>query len=153
MLAAMNAMTDVQLHRYNAATVDSVKNNFNTWAAQMSTPEHPVTFYFIEVNFEEVPQLELKLLLNQIPTSFSLSNEEVDTLLSSARSLLRADPEFQRLLTDLAGPKYGNHPERRRPLPQAGPVLKEESKVDSEDQEGRIESVRTDHIAPKQPAP
>lgn len=104
-LAAMNAMTDVQLHRYNAATVDNVKSSFKIWAAQMSTKEHPVTFYFIEVNFEEIPQLELKLLLNKIPTSFSLSNQEVDTLLSSARSLLRADPEFQRLLTDLAQPK------------------------------------------------
>jgi NTE family protein len=102
MLAAMNAMTDVQLHRYNAATVDKVKENLATWSAQISTPEHPVTAYFIQVSFEETPQPQLKLFLNKIPTSFNLTGEEVDTLISSARSLLRADLEFQQLLSDLA---------------------------------------------------
>ncbi len=104
MLAAINAMTDVQLHRYNAATVDRVKESLDTWAVLMSTPEHPVSSYFIQVGFEEVPQLQLKWFLNKIPTSFSLTGEQVDTLISSARSLLRADPIFQQLLYDLAKP-------------------------------------------------
>lgn len=104
MLAAMNAMTDVQLHRYNAATVDSVKEQLDAWAAQMSTLEHPVTPYFIQVSFEDVPRPQLKLFLNKIPTSFSLADEQVDALIDSAHSLLRADPQFQKLLTDLASP-------------------------------------------------
>ena len=33
MLDAMNAVTDVQLHRYNAATADKVKENLKTWTA------------------------------------------------------------------------------------------------------------------------
>lgn len=98
----MNAVTDVQLHRYNAATIDKVKESLDTWKTKMSTPEHPVNTYFIHVSFEEAPQLELKLFLNKIPTSFSLTSEQVDTLISSARSMLRADPEFQKLLADLA---------------------------------------------------
>ena len=102
MLAAMNAVTDVQLHRYNAATVAKVEENLDTWVAQISTPEHPVTATFIQVSFEETPQLQLKLFLNKIPTSFSLTDEQVDTLISSARSLLRANSEFQQLLADLA---------------------------------------------------
>ncbi|MGW8193741.1 MAG: patatin-like phospholipase family protein [Desulforhopalus sp.] len=102
MLAAMNAMTDVQLHRYNAATVDMVKANLVAWSAHLSTPEHPVNTYFIQVSFEETPQPQLKLFLNKIPTSFSLTDEQVDTLIASARNLLRANPEFQRLLSDLS---------------------------------------------------
>jgi NTE family protein len=102
MLAAMNAMTDVQLHRYNAATVDKTKESLGTWAAEVSTPEHPVTSYFIQVGFEETPQLQLKTFLNKIPTSFSLTDEQVNTLISSGRSLLRADRQFQKLLADLA---------------------------------------------------
>jgi len=102
MLDAMNAVTDVQLHRYNAATIDNVKKSLDTWKTTMSTPEHPVSTYFIHINFEEVSQLELKLFLNKIPTSFSLTNEQVDTLISSARSMLRSNPEFQQLLADLA---------------------------------------------------
>jgi len=102
MLDAMNAMTDVQLHRYNAATVDKVKEDLAIWTAKISTSEHPLTSYFIQVSLEETPQLQLKLFLNKIPTSFSLTDEQVDTLISSARSLLRANPEFHQLLADLA---------------------------------------------------
>ncbi len=102
MLDAMNAMTDVQLHRYNAATVDKVKQDLTIWTAKMSSSEHPLTSNFIQISFEEIPQLQLKLFLNKIPTSFSLTDEQVDTLISSARSLLRNNPEFQELLADLA---------------------------------------------------
>ena len=101
MLASMNAMTDVQLHRYNAATVDEVRDSLETWSEHISTPEHEVKSYFIEVSFKEVPQPQLKLFLNKIPTSFSLTQEQVETLIKSARELLRDDPEFQQLLTEL----------------------------------------------------
>jgi NTE family protein len=104
MLASMNAMTDVQLHRYNAATVDEVRGSLEAWAKNMSTPEHEVKPYFIEVNFEQVAQPQLKLFLNKIPTSFHLTQEQVGALISSAKDLVRADPEFQLLLTDLAEP-------------------------------------------------
>lgn len=106
MLNAMNAVTDVQLHRYNAATIDTVKENLNDWKTKLSTPEHPVNTYFINVNFEETPQLKLKLFLNKIPTSFSLTDEQVDTLISSARSMLRSNPEFRQLLDDLTKLRY-----------------------------------------------
>lgn len=101
MMASMNAMTDVQLHRYNAATIDEVREGLDTWAEHMSGPGHEVKPYFIEVSFKEVAQPQLKLSLNKIPTSFSLTEEQVDTLIKSARELLRADPEFQQLLEDI----------------------------------------------------
>ena len=104
MLASMNAMTDVQLHRYNASTVDEVRGSLHAWAATMSTPEQAVKPYFIEVSFEEIPQPQLKVFLNKIPTSFDLTDEQVDTLISSAKDLVRADPEYQQLMKDLAEP-------------------------------------------------
>jgi len=104
MLASMNAMTDIQLHRYNSATVDRVRDDLETWAAQISTPEHEVKPYFIEVSFEQVPDPQLRLFLNKVPTSFSLKEDQVDTLIKSARDLVRADPEYQKLLTDMAKP-------------------------------------------------
>lgn len=102
MIASMNAMTSIQLHRYNASTVDNVRNNLDNWAKQLSTPEHEVKSYFIEVDFEGVTQPQLKLFLNKIPTSFKLEKDQVDALTDSGRSLLRADPEFQKLLKDIA---------------------------------------------------
>jgi len=104
MLASMNAMTDAQLHRYNAATIDEARTSLETWAKRMSTPEHKITPYFIEVSFKEVKQPQLKAFLNKIPTSFSLEADQVDTLIKSARDLLRADPVFQQLVTDIAHP-------------------------------------------------
>jgi NTE family protein len=104
MLDTMNAVTDVQLHRYNAATVDKVKENLKNWTAMISTPEHQVTANFIQISFADIPQPQLKLFLNKIPTSFSLTNEQVDTLITSARNMLRANPKFQQLLADLARP-------------------------------------------------
>ena len=104
MLASINAMTDVQLHRYNAATVDEVRDSLEEWTANMSTPEHEVKSYFIEVSFKQVAQPQLKLFLNKIPTSFSLTEEQVEKLIKSARELLREDSEYQQLLTELARP-------------------------------------------------
>ena len=104
MIQSMNAMTNAQIHRYNSATLDFVRRSLSAWAAEMSTAEHPVKSYFIEMSFEEVPQPQLKLFLNKIPTSFSLEEEQVDALISSSRSLLSDNPDFQRLLKDLASP-------------------------------------------------
>ena len=103
MIESMNAMTSIQLHRYNAATVDMVRNNLDNWAKQLSTPEHHINTYFIEVSFEGVTQPQLKLFLNKIPTSFKLEPDQVDALIENGRSLLRADPEYQELLKNLSG--------------------------------------------------
>jgi NTE family protein len=102
MITSMNAMTNIQLHRYNAATVDNVRKGLNEWAAELSTPEHEVKAYFIEVGFEEVPQPQLKLFLNKIPTSFSLEPDQVESLIKTSRALVREDPDFQQLLKDIA---------------------------------------------------
>ena len=105
MLGSMNAMTDIQLHRYNAATIDMVRKDLENWSAKMSTPEQKVNSYFVEVSFEQVADPQLKYFLNKVPTSFSLTAEQVDALIKSAKELLRADPEFQQLLMDLAQPQ------------------------------------------------
>jgi len=102
-LASMNAMTDVQLHRYNAATIDMVKHRLDMWAEKTSTPENQITPYFVNIGFEQVPQIELKYFLNKIPTSFSLTNEQVDTLIATGRTLLRNDPTFQQFLSTVSG--------------------------------------------------
>ena len=82
--------------------MDNMKEHMEDCATQISTPDHPVTPYFIRVSFEDVPRPQLKLFLNKMPASFSLRDAQVDALISSVRSLLRAHPEFQQPLTDLA---------------------------------------------------
>lgn len=99
----LDAVTNIQLHRYNVATVQQTKQSLTRWAAELSTPERPVTPYFIRLSFEEVPDSLLRRLLNEIPTSFALSTEQVDRLIATGRQLLRDNPEFQRLMASLQG--------------------------------------------------
>jgi NTE family protein len=101
---SIGAMSSVQLTRYNVATLELVKGELESWAEELSTPEHQVTAYFIEVSFEDIEQPQLKLFLNKVPTSFSLTDEQVDKLTNSARALLRKDPVFQKLLSDFGQP-------------------------------------------------
>jgi NTE family protein len=41
------------------------------------------------------------VFFNRIPTSFKLSDEQVDRLIEAGRELLRNNPDFQKFLSDL----------------------------------------------------
>jgi len=101
---SIDAVTGVQLHRYNIATLELVESAYFEWAEKLSTPEKTVHPYFIELSFEELKQPEVRLFFNKIPTSFKLSDEQVDRLIAVGRQLLREHPDFQRLLADLNTP-------------------------------------------------
>lgn len=105
MLNAMNAMSGVQLHRYNSSTQKILESNLSEWAAQISTPETTVTSYFVPVSFEDVDQPQLSLFLNKIPTTFSLEDDQVDALIQSGRELLRKHPVFKQLVADMTPSK------------------------------------------------
>ena len=97
----LNAVTNIQLHRYNVATLQQMQQSLERWSRQLSTPERPVSPYFIKLSFEEVPEGPLRSYLNEIPTSFALGNEQVDRLIATGRELLRNNAEFRRLLAGL----------------------------------------------------
>jgi NTE family protein len=99
----MSAVTSIQLHRYNSGTLQQTQQSLERWASSLSTPERPVTSYFVRLSFDDVPDDPLRSFLNEIPTSFALSNEQVDKLIATGRALLRNNPEFQRLLASLQG--------------------------------------------------
>ena len=100
-IGSVNAMSGVQLHRYNTATFELLRSQFGLWAEELSTPDHKVDVHFIQVTFKDVNQPELKLSLNKIPTSFNLTDEQVDSLIKTSRTLLRENRDFQKLLTEL----------------------------------------------------
>ena len=71
------------------------------WSKELSSPEKPVTPYFIQVKFDDVKDEKEKAFLNAIPTSFSLTDEQIDALIKAGRELLRNNPTFQKLLSDI----------------------------------------------------
>jgi len=94
------AMSDIQLHRYNAATLALMENTVERWAETLSTPDDPIVPHFAYISFSDLPPPQ-QPYFNQIPTSFSLSDEQVDRLISAGRELLRNNPDFQHLLRRL----------------------------------------------------
>jgi len=99
----IGAISDVQLHRYNVATLELMKVSVKRWAKDLSTVGRPVTPYFVHVSFRDIDHPELLQFFNQVPTSFSLSDEQVDKLIAAGRELLRKNLEFQRFVAGLGG--------------------------------------------------
>jgi NTE family protein len=94
----VSAMSNVQLHRYNVATAELLKNKLQQWAQQISTPAHPVEPYFIKFGFKDLQSPEQQSYFNKVPTSFSLSREQVNKLINVGRQLIRNNSHYQRLL-------------------------------------------------------
>ncbi len=97
----MSALTDIQLHLYNTETNVLLKQQLMQWTEAISTAEHLVTPYFIELDVADIGDPEKRLYFNNIPTSFSLEKEQADMLINTARRLLQKNPEYQKLLHEL----------------------------------------------------
>ncbi len=97
----VSAMSDIQLHRYNTATIELMKRTIDRWSRELSTPGRPVSSYFILLDFKDVSDPKRRQFLNRTPTSFSLTDEQVDSLIETGGELLRNNPEFQRLMSDM----------------------------------------------------
>ena len=97
----IDATTDIQLHRYNAATDALVQERMQAWGKELAEAGHPVHVRLITVAFTDVQDPALRARLNAIPTNFTLPSSDVDALIAAGRSLLRANPEYQAMLRDL----------------------------------------------------
>ena len=112
--------TGAPIDRYSYESVELLKDMIARWqtmrafAAAASTagvdnPETPraanipnLELYAIDVSFGAHPDPAERDYLNETPTSFVLSAEQVDRLRAAAGAAIRGSPEFQRLLRDLA---------------------------------------------------
>jgi NTE family protein len=100
----ISSTSHLQLTRYSEATLKLTEDSLKNWTEELSTPEQPVSSYFIHVRFEdEKDPLALKLF-NALPTSFTLPPKHIDHLIKGGRELLRNNPDFQQLIKDLQQP-------------------------------------------------
>ena len=100
--ALLASMTNAQIDVLSAETISYLKTLWALFQEQASASGLPTKFYLIEVAFEAAEEEAERNYLNGLPTSLSLPEEDVDHLRQSARQILRNNPEFQRLLRDLA---------------------------------------------------
>jgi NTE family protein len=103
MFETIDAMSDVQLHRYNTTTLELMKNSLNKWTETSSTPEHQVKPYFIRLNLSSIRTPLERRLFNQIPDSFGLNKDTVSHLIETGRELLYNNAKYQKLISDLGG--------------------------------------------------
>ena len=91
----IGSISSDQIGRYNYDTIDIVRYSFEHWTKEISTPQHPVNFDFVEVSFNAVHDADRRQALNNIGTNFHLHDDEVDFLISAADEVLQESPEFQ----------------------------------------------------------
>ena len=97
----VNAASDVQLRRYDAATLELIDQSIKRWASAFSTTDHPVDAYFIQLAFKDLPDAARRRYFNAVPTSFRLSDEQVDRLIAAGHQMLKENADFQRFLAGL----------------------------------------------------
>jgi NTE family protein len=119
--AALMQATGVPIDHYSYAAIEELKDTAAGWKMLrgirdsgaivdkgnpalrdvMRVPDAEV--YVIPVSFDELKDAKERAFLNQLPTSFVLSDEAVDRLRSAAGTILFDAPEFRRFLTDVGG--------------------------------------------------
>lgn len=100
-IQVMGAVSAVQIARYNQETILQTKQLFKNVAEKFRGKGQKVNFYFIELKFNDIPDLETRNIFNNMVTSFSLPDDQVDMLYESGRTLLRDSKEFQKFLENL----------------------------------------------------
>jgi len=98
---SIEAMSDIQIHRYNVSTLQLFEQSLFEWGEQLSTPEYTVEPHFIKISFNDLESQKEISEFNLIPTRLSLTEADVAKLISVGRSLLKNNLEFQMLLQEL----------------------------------------------------
>jgi len=112
--------SSVPIDRYSYESVELMKDLIQRWQtrrelavararlkgkteaeAEASVPE--IALYAIDVSFESIPDPKERAWFMNLPTSFVLSDEEVDRLRDMGALLLRTSPDYQRLVKELGG--------------------------------------------------
>lgn len=110
----LQSASSLSIIRYNFETVMLLKESIKHWEEEVqrnrckgnAVSTEPgacgdIEFYLIEVKFDALPDVEERTYFTELPTSFRLSDEEVDRLRDAAYRILTMSEEFQRLLRDL----------------------------------------------------
>ena len=99
--ASLNLVSGSQIRRLNFETLTLARSVVRDMARAMATPDHPVRSYFVEVSFDLIEDEAERNYFKQLPTSFVLSDEQVDRLRQAGRELLNGSPGFQALVEAL----------------------------------------------------
>jgi len=100
----IGAVSSTQIGEYNFDTIELMRERLTDWAKTLppASDGRPVQAGLVTLSFGDISDPHERGYFEDVPTSFTLSDETVDRLIAVARSLLREAPEFQELLRDLS---------------------------------------------------
>lgn len=112
--AMLESYSTIAIERYNVETVALLKESIRQWTDQVRSGRcsgsavtadpgscGDIRFYVVEVKFDALKSEDERWYFKRLPTSFNLSDEEVDRLREAARRILSESREFRRLVEDL----------------------------------------------------
>ena len=107
--SAFSSLVDIPINRYSADTLLLLHNAVEMWRKNLlalpagieTVLARDAEIYFIDASFGRLEDAAEQQYLMKIPTTLYLNNEQLDHLFAAASRLIRSDPEFQRLMTDL----------------------------------------------------
>jgi NTE family protein len=99
--ASLNLVSGSQIRRYNFESLLLAKAAIEEMEEGLSRSGHPVQGHFVEVSFDLAPTEEEQRYLKRIPTSFTLSDEDVDRLIAAGRQILLDSPAYRALVEQL----------------------------------------------------
>lgn len=99
----VGAVSNAQIARYNTETQVNLQDKLDALQDHVKQLKLPTNVYFAQVSFATLSDGESRQFFNNLPTRLELDDIEVDTLIASARMLLRNEPEFKRFMKDNQG--------------------------------------------------
>ena len=94
----VEAVSGTQIKRYNLESEILLEKSLAKWTEELSSQGNPVKSYFVKIDFESIADERQRFIFNNMATSFSLPDEEVDNLIEAGHRLLQASPEYQDLI-------------------------------------------------------
>jgi NTE family protein len=99
----MGAFLDAQMELYSDETRDRMRENVKEFNQKAVNTGIPTRMYFSEVSFDNVKSPRLRSLLNSMPTSLELEDDQIEQLIIAGRVLLRHEPSYNRFLEENQG--------------------------------------------------
>lgn len=99
------ASFDASLNLLNSETIKQARRSFETWADAVNARRAPraakVRVHFVSLTFDDIQDRAERRKFNEIPTSLSLTSEQVKSVEALAPRLLSRSHEFQKFLLTL----------------------------------------------------
>ena len=91
----LGAVTNTQIARYNIESRALMEDSVRKWTEELSSQQQEVNIFLIYLDFDSIMDLDKRRYFNSMATSFSLPDDEVDSLIAAGHELLQDSPEFQ----------------------------------------------------------